>query len=197
MTGDDREYVWAVWLRDKAVGEEVQSLQLAAGIEGMNLVGQGSFPVLSGLDPTASFEIRDAGRIEKILYHIRRDDEEADAVRHVSEAEQLMTKIRAAVEDNLAAHDITLRTARAVSFSVSHFQALFKDMTGEAFMSYVRKYRLSRARLLIRMSSSTLSEIGEKVGYPNPSYFSTVYKQHFGLTPREERENLYRLTSRG
>jgi AraC family transcriptional regulator of arabinose operon len=58
-------------------------------------------------------------------------------------------------------------------------------MSPQAYIEYVR---LSRAAQMLEMSSWPIGRIAEEVGIPNPFYFSTRFRQRFGIPPSAYRE---------
>ena len=47
--------------------------------------------------------------------------------------------------------------------------------------------RMQQAKILLRNSEMTISEVSEAVGLSNYNYFSRIFKKYYGLTPREYR----------
>lgn len=79
------------------------------------------------------------------------------------------------------------KMAEACGFSQSHFMKFFKQTMGMPFTAYLNDYRLTMAsRLLISSGDSILTIAGE-TGFDNLSYYNRVFKQKFGVTPREFR----------
>ena len=50
---------------------------------------------------------------------------------------------------------------------------------------YIREVRLKRAMEMLRQESVTASEVGFKVGFSSPAYFSTCFSDYFGYPPGE------------
>ena len=50
-------------------------------------------------------------------------------------------------------------------------------------MEYVKRHRLREALLLLQESDLNISEIGDKVGWPDPFYFSKIFKSEIGVPP--------------
>jgi TolB-like protein/AraC-like DNA-binding protein len=50
---------------------------------------------------------------------------------------------------------------------------------------YIREVRLQRAMEILRTGSETASEVGFKVGFSSPAYFSTCFSEYFGYPPGE------------
>ncbi len=58
---------------------------------------------------------------------------------------------------------------------------------GHTFTWLVSHYRVSEAQMLLFYTDDPISEIAEKVGYGDYSYFSHVFKKMTGYTPRQYR----------
>ncbi len=66
---------------------------------------------------------------------------------------------------------------------------LFKRLTGQVPVRYLRDLRIGQARRLLESRPELeVKEIGESVGYPDQAYFSRVFKQAVGVSPLEYRE---------
>ena len=72
-------------------------------------------------------------------------------------------------------------------FSPSHFMKFFKANMGVSFIQYLNNYRLTAARRLLGASSLSILEIAQQCGFENLSYFNRLFKQKFGITPRQAR----------
>lgn len=71
--------------------------------------------------------------------------------------------------------------------SKSYLSILFKQETGINFSKYLMDYRIERAKQLLSQSSMRIYEIAEQVGFPNPYYFSKVFKEYTGKSCKEYR----------
>lgn len=60
-----------------------------------------------------------------------------------------------------------------------------KALLGYSVNDYVNSVRLKKAKYLILQDEHSLSEIAHMVGFSTPSYFSTAFKNQFGVTPSE------------
>ena len=63
-----------------------------------------------------------------------------------------------------------------------------KQATGLTPENYIKRLRLMSARLKIRESDMTITEISLLCGFVNSTHFTTLYKKTFGITPTEERK---------
>lgn len=82
------------------------------------------------------------------------------------------------------------KLSRQHGMSYSQFRRRFREHSGQAPSSYVTGLRLRQAAELLAGSSRSAQEIGEQVGYPDPSHFSKAFKKRYGVSPRSYRDNL-------
>jgi len=77
--------------------------------------------------------------------------------------------------------------ARQLGISETRLKSGFKAMNGTTIMQYCIDRRMEAARLLLKENRHSISEIGEIVGYEDPSAFTRAFRRHVGRTPREWR----------
>lgn len=75
--------------------------------------------------------------------------------------------------------------AESLHVNAYYLSHLFKEHTGQCFTDYLAERRIERAVELMRTTDLNLAQIGERVGYHDPNYFSRVFKKHKGVGPRE------------
>lgn len=73
--------------------------------------------------------------------------------------------------------------ARAAGMSRSVFAAHFKNVMGEAPLTYLTRWRMHRATQLIAGGTSSTTELAQAVGYDTDSAFVKAFKRHVGETP--------------
>ena len=85
---------------------------------------------------------------------------------------------------------ITLGDISSVFFmSEGHLCRLFRKEMGMSIIAYVKRQRMLMAARLLRDSGESVSAIAQRVGVSDPNYFCRAFKQEFGLTPSEYRDN--------
>lgn len=99
----------------------------------------------------------------------------------------------AAVQTHVDAHlDDPLSSAtlaKLAHVTPSHLATLFRRELGLAPSAYVRQRRLSAARSLLATSDLPVSEIAQRVGFPDPYHFSRVFAKGMGLSPSQYRKS--------
>lgn len=80
-------------------------------------------------------------------------------------------------------NDISLGdVAEYVSLNPTYFSNLFKKATGQSYSVYLNKIRIEEGKRLL-MENQNLSEIAQKVGFSDQSYFTNVFKKIEGVSP--------------
>ena len=93
------------------------------------------------------------------------------------------------IEEHYAEEDLSLsKAAEHIGLSPNHLSAVFKEETGRSFTKYLTDHRIKTAKNLLVTSKKRSSEIAELVGYPDPHYFSSVFKKQTGMTPSQYRD---------
>ncbi len=72
-----------------------------------------------------------------------------------------------------------------VYLSADYFSKIFYEIMGIRPMEYITLKRIERAQMLLVSTNLTISQIAEKVGFPNYSYFSTIFKKHTLSSPEQ------------
>ncbi|MBP3742789.1 MAG: helix-turn-helix transcriptional regulator, partial [Treponema sp.] len=58
----------------------------------------------------------------------------------------------------------------------------------ETFINFVSDKRLEKARQLLESTDLSIKEITAEVGYNDQNYFSRIFKNKYGLSPKEYRK---------
>jgi AraC-like DNA-binding protein len=78
--------------------------------------------------------------------------------------------------------------ASYVQYSPSHYTALFKKKTGMAPLDYFIKMKIRYACQLLTKNELKVKEVAERAGYDDPYFFSKIFKQVTGKSPKEYRQ---------
>lgn len=68
--------------------------------------------------------------------------------------------------------------------SYSKFRKAFKRLMGKSPNQYHLDLRLDKAEELLRNTSLSIKEIGYHTGFESPYYFSRIFKERFGVSPK-------------
>ncbi len=106
-----------------------------------------------------------------------------DAADKPDEIVQLMQQfIRENFTKDLSLEEI----AKNFNFTSSYLSKIFIKHTGEPPSKYLISLRINEAKYLFtQYRNLSVKEVGERVGYPDQFYFSRLFKQVTGCTPKE------------
>ena len=101
----------------------------------------------------------------------------------------LVENAKKIVQENFSDPDLSVESVcDALHVSTSHFSKIFKQETGGTFMNYMIGLRMEHAKKLLLQTNYKSLVIGEMVGYPEPNYFSYVFKKNCGVSPAKYRK---------
>lgn len=98
---------------------------------------------------------------------------------------KVKTYINLHLSENFSLEDV------AESVGVSHFylSKLFREETSETFINYLTEQRLDKAKQLLQETDLSVKEITASCGYNDQNYFSKLFKNRFGVSPTDFRQN--------
>lgn len=91
--------------------------------------------------------------------------------------------MEANIEEPLTTHEL----AEHLGISRRQLERLFKKYLQAVPSRYYLELRLQRARRLLRDSEQAVGDIALATGFSSGAHFSTAYRNHFGISPRDER----------
>ena len=86
-------------------------------------------------------------------------------------------------QNDISVEDI----AKVCGLNRSYFGKIFKSSTGKTPQQFLLTYRMIKASELLKLTKLSIGDIGNAVGYPNQLHFSRAFKNVYGISPREWR----------
>lgn len=77
----------------------------------------------------------------------------------------------------------------SLDYKYEYLCQLFNKYTGIPMSQYVQRLRVQRAKHLLRNTGKSIQDIALEVGYPDPFYFSRLFKKLEGIAPLHYRES--------
>lgn len=101
---------------------------------------------------------------------------------------EAIERMKQYIEEHLAQEISRKELAQLVGFNQEYLSTLFKKETGDTLSEYIQKKRLCVAEKLLTQTNLPISLISQNCGYETLSYFSSVFRQKVGISPREYRK---------
>jgi AraC-like DNA-binding protein len=79
--------------------------------------------------------------------------------------------------------------ASHAGLSTSYFSRVFKAEMDENFISYLNRFRIEKAKELLRRTALPLVDVSAAVGFEDQSYFTKVFKRLTGTSPGRFRDS--------
>ncbi|MDF2717993.1 MAG: AraC family transcriptional regulator, partial [Paenibacillus sp.] len=99
--------------------------------------------------------------------------------------------IKEFVEKNALDINLSLQSvATYFKMSSAYVGRIFKQYENVSVGDYINGYRLEKARDMLLAGSYSVKEIADYLGFNNASYFITLFKKKYGMTPKEFRMNV-------
>lgn len=109
-----------------------------------------------------------------------------------SEAAQSIGQRRMSELDALLRHDLNVTRsiddyAHQLGITAGHLNRICREATGTNAGSYIEAARMVEASRLLAFTQLSIGEIGYRLGYDDPPYFSRRFRQVIGKTPSQYR----------
>lgn len=100
--------------------------------------------------------------------------------------EKLLRKAVQIIEENLSDIDFDVITfAETLNMSKSSLYRKLKTITGLSPVEFIRNIRLKESCRRLKDKSVSISEVAYSVGFSDPKYFATCFKNEFNISPSE------------
>jgi len=122
-------------------------------------------------------------RLAELLKKIQISYSDSSSILKLTECEEYISK-------HYCDYKFNFEELTAVSgFSYSYFKKLFIKKYGLPPVKYINQLKINRACELLESNSFSVTEIAEICGFENTYYFSNVFKNHMGVSPRNYLNN--------
>ena len=91
------------------------------------------------------------------------------------------------IEQNFQ-NDISIEDiAACCGLNRSYSGKIFHQNMGKTPQEFLMSYRMTKATELLKLTELSIADVGNAVGYPNQLHFSRAFKNIYGLSPRQWR----------
>ncbi|MGN1166314.1 MAG: AraC family transcriptional regulator [Lachnospiraceae bacterium] len=96
---------------------------------------------------------------------------------------EALTFIEQNFQNDISVEDI----AAFCGLNRSYFGKIFHDTLNKSPQEFLINYRMTKAAELLKLTTLSIADIGNAVGYPNQLHFSRAFKNMYGMSPRNWR----------
>ena len=103
--------------------------------------------------------------------------------------EQFILKLNRLISENLSNTELdSTFLARQLEITRTALFNKMSNLLGTSAKRYIRKIRIEYAKNLLANSEKSIGEIADLTGFSLSHYFSTIFKQETGMTPRQYKD---------
>lgn len=100
-----------------------------------------------------------------------------------------MNKVRITLEDHLSEEEFGItELCHSMAMSRSQLYRKFVALSDTSVHQFIMKLRLVKAKELLLTTELNVSEVAYDTGFKNPSHFSRVYSEKFGISPSKTKK---------
>lgn len=119
---------------------------------------------------------------------VSRDSFDSCTLHHSSNrTKEIVELIKEYIRKNYQTQIDFTNLASEFGFSVPYLSKIFLKHAGITPSKYLRNYRLNIARQLLRNPELSVADVSQLTGYFDPFHFSKTFKQVYGISPSEYR----------
>ena len=108
-----------------------------------------------------------------------------------SKDETFLKNVIMTVEEGMHDSQFSIeKVADAMAMGRTSFYKKFKSLTGITTVDFIRDMRLKRAKQLMDAGEDRVSMVALDVGFSNPKYFSTCFKEKYHVSPTDYLKSL-------
>jgi AraC-like DNA-binding protein len=108
-----------------------------------------------------------------------------DQIPHESVNQRYLQKASEFISDKYSENLNSEDVAKQIGLSLRKFQRITKEELNCTPTNFMYLVKLNKAADYIRNNHGNISEIAYQFGFSSPSYFSKMFKSHFGVSPVE------------
>jgi len=116
-----------------------------------------------------------AGFLSRIAVNMKKDCGENNVAR-------MVLKI---IEERFMEELTLKRVSEEIHLYPYYIGSIFREYTGKSFNQYLNDYRLDKAREILDRKNMKICELAKAVGISNTSYFCSLFREKFGISPGE------------
>ena len=85
---------------------------------------------------------------------------------------------------------LVIMMAGLIPFAVNQSYATNIKETGQTLVKYITDVKMMKAKVMLEEGTLKIVQIAKACGYENQSYFNKLFKNYYGITPKQLREKI-------
>ncbi|WP_203257233.1 AraC family transcriptional regulator [Hyunsoonleella ulvae] len=123
------------------------------------------------------------GFISSFVYH------NANSSTVINQKDTLVDQIKSFLLSNLGENFTLIEIANKFNYSKSYLHTKFKKETGYPVMVFFNLKKIQKACEYLNYTDMSIKEVSYKIGFDDPLYFSRIFKNFMGKSPRNYRQS--------
>jgi len=111
-----------------------------------------------------------------------------DKISHTQESfeQKLIFQVLTYIDENYKDGELT-ELSSLLSYNIYWLSRAIKRLTGRTYKELLQVKRLNQASVLLLNTRLSVTDISIAVGYDNTSYFHRIFRNYYGMSPKEYR----------
>ncbi len=156
------------------------SIDAGAGIQEILLFNEGS---LRQLETISTIEDLNAW-MTIVLHRFIQYSFDFSQVKHTDTLHKIVQYLKDNYDRKITLDDV----AAHVYLSRSYVSSIFKKEMGEGIFPYLNRIRVEKSKVLLLNDRVSLADVGGLCGFSDQSYFTKIFRNQVGMTPKRFRE---------
>jgi len=146
--------------------------------------------IISGRIVEEMLTFKDVKDLKEFIYNAIIKLRNNNIKSQINRNEKVIEDIYKYIEQNYENPNISLESiSDELNISISYLSMLLKKLRGVTFNKELIKYRMEKAKGLLKYSNEKVIIISKQCGYNEVYYFSHSFKKYTGLSPKEFRKD--------
>lgn len=134
-------------------------------------------------------DARNLAEVQQVSQHLSQKLQKAAAHNRQDEVGIAVLRAKSLIHEFYATGITLEEIAARLRLTPEYLSTQFHQDVGKTFSSYIRDYRIGKAKELLLGTQLKLNQVAARVGYSDPKYFSQVFKKATGQLPAEYRRS--------
>jgi len=108
---------------------------------------------------------------------------------------QYFKRFQKSIKQSKDANKLIKSYAAELQITPTHLNRICKEVVGKSASQVIQGYIILEAKMQLKYSNQTISEISYLLKFNHPAYFSRFFKKHTGLSPKAYRNSKIEMLS--